>query len=449
MATTVLQLADILQTLFTSDAEHCARDAGALRRQRRFSGAGLLQTLVFACLEHPNVTLDDFVDTAADLGIRVGPSALDERLHFATANALADLLSRALQYTIAAHPATPALLRRFRGVYVLDSTSLSLPSSLAPWFPGCGGRTRHDCQAAVKLQLRIELTHGTLDGLTGDVGRSADSSAELAREFVPPGALRLTDLGYFDLPVLQQYDAQGVYFLTRLAPKVKLCRTADGEGQSLLAFLENATGPTLDQRVWVGVAARLPCRLIAVRVPAAVAARRLRRLVKTAQRKGRPVSAEQKALCHWTVLITNASLAKLSVAEAIALQRARWQIEWFIKVWKSEGKMDESHGRRAARVCCELLAKLVALVVQHWVLLVTGGPRLESSERRAARRVRRVVRDLLRALGAEGPRRLCRVLRRLRRQLGRLAGIRKRRRQPSTVQILEAPEDFAFGVLQL
>src|SRR5277367_6934493 len=122
MATTVPQLASALQTLFTHDAERCARDAGAVLRHRQFSGATLLQTLVFGCLEHPNVTLDDFVDTAAALGVTVGTSALDERLNYPTANALAALLGDALQYTVAAPPATPALLRRFHGVYVLDST---------------------------------------------------------------------------------------------------------------------------------------------------------------------------------------------------------------------------------------------------------------------------------------------------------------------------------------
>jgi Transposase DDE domain len=448
LATTLTQLADVLQTLFTSDAERCARDAGAVQRVRCFSGDSLLQTLVFACLEHPNVTLDDFVDTAADLGVHVGTSALDERLNHATAAALADLLSNALQYTIAAHPATPTLLRRFRGVYILDSTSISLPPSLAAFFPGCGGLTAHDGLAAVKLQIRIELTQGILDGLTGDTGRSSDGGSELAQEFLPPGSLRLTDLGYFDLEAMRAYEEQRVYYLSRLAPRTKLC-SPGGDWQSVAAFLATATDTTVDQRVWVGLESRLPCRLIAVRVPPRVAARRLRRLQETARRKQRKVSVEQKALCDWTVLITNLGPEKLSVAEALALQRARWQIELFIKVWKSEGRIDESHGRSAPRVQCELLAKLVAMIVQHWVILVTGGPRLETSARRAARRVRAVAGQLLVALGGKGPAGLRRVLSRLRRRLGRLAGIRPRCRQPSTLQILEDPEREAWRGRQL
>jgi hypothetical protein len=444
MTTTVPQLADALQTLFTHDAERCARDAGAVVRTRQFSGATLLQTLVFGCLEHPNVTLDDFVETAAGLGVTVGTSALDERLNSLTADALAALLGDALQCTLAAHPATPALLRRFHGVYVLDSTTVALPPSLAPVFPGCGGRTAADGQAAVKLQLRLELTCGTLDGLTGDAGRSSDQAADLAREFLPRHALRLTDLGYFNLARLQAYDADEVYFLTRLAPSVKV-GTAGNDLQGLVSFLAGATAATVDQQVEVGVEARWRCRLIAVRVPAAVAAKRLARVIETARRKERSVSAEQKALCAWTVLLTNVPAEKLSVAEAVALQRARWQIELCFKVWKSEGKLDESHGWRAERVTCELLAKLLALVVQHWVLLVTGGPQLQSSARRAARRVRRVAGELLRALGRRGPSCLRRLLRTLRRRLKQLAGIRKRRRQPSAFQILNDPENAGWG----
>jgi hypothetical protein len=444
MTTTVPQLADALQTLFTHGAERCARDAGAVVRTRQFSGATLLQTLVFGCLEHPNVTLDDFVDTAAALGVTVGTSALDERLNARTADALAALLGDALQYTVVAHPATPALLRRFNGVYVLDSTTVSLPPSLATIFPGCGGSTADDGQAAVKLQLRLELTCGTLDGLTGDAGRSADQAADLAREFLPPQALRLTDLGYFDLDTLRAYAADEVYYLTRLAPRVKI-GTPGNDLQGLAQFLAERTTATIDQQVEIGVEARWRCRLIAVRVPAAVAAKRLARLVKTACRKGRKVSAEQQALCAWTVLVTNVPPEKLSVAEAVALQRARWQIELCFKVWKSEGKLDESHGWRAERVACELLAKLLALVVQHWMLLVTGGPQLQSSARRGARRVRRIVSALLRVLGRRCPRRLRCLLHELRRRLGRLAGIRKRRRQPSAFQILNDPENVGWG----
>ena len=114
------------------------------------------------------------------------------------------------------------LLSRFNGVYLQDSTTLSLPPELAELLPGCGGSTPEAGAAALKLQVRWKLTTCTLEGLTRHPGRSADTKAELSGAFLPPASLRLTDLGYFDLGTLQEYDRQGVYFLSRLPGRTRV-----------------------------------------------------------------------------------------------------------------------------------------------------------------------------------------------------------------------------------
>src|SRR5262249_46780795 len=55
------------------------------------------------------------------------------------------------------------------------------------------------------------------------------------------------------------------------------------------------------------------------------------------------------------------------------------------------GRIDEFRGRKPGRVLCELYAKLLAMVVQHWLLLVCAGIGLLYSHRRAARRIRRIA----------------------------------------------------------
>ena len=52
--------------------------------------------------------------------------------------------------------------------------------------------------------------------------------------------------------------------------------------------------------------------------------------------------------------------------------------------WRSE--VDETRSRRPYRVVCELYAKLLAMVVQHWALLAAGYQMLKHSAQRAARR---------------------------------------------------------------
>ena len=52
------------------------------------------------------------------------------------------------------------------------------------------------------------------------------------------------------------------------------------------------------------------------------------------------------------------------------LSRIRWQIELLFKLWKSHGRLDTSRSSKPWRVLCEVYAKLIARVIQHWVFLI-------------------------------------------------------------------------------
>ena len=441
MCLSVTQLAGALQTVFTHGAHEAARETGFSKRSRQLTGPAFVQALTFGWLEDPSAPVEDLAALAGALGSPLSPSALDQRFTPAAADCLAAVLGRALQCVLAARRAALPLLRRFHGVYLLDSTTAALPAELAPFLPGCGGSTPAAGKAALKLQVRWELTGCSLEGLDWDAGRSADARAELATAFLPPGALRIADLGYYDLEALKGYDGQGVYFLSRLPSRTALF-DQEGKKWRLGAFLAAQKGGTVDVRVRVGAEARLPCRLVAVRVPEAVARQRQERLRKKASKKGRKVSAEALALCAWSVFITNAPPDKLSAAEVLVLAGARWQVELLFKLWKSHGGLDQSRGRQAYRVLCEVFAKLLAMVVQHWLLL-TAGPLLGRSAPKAAKKVRKQAARLARALGVA--RQLVRALRALRQALQRGGRVKPRRGKPATFQTLERPELHPFA----
>jgi hypothetical protein len=113
----------------------------------------------------------------------------------------------------------------------------------------------------------------------------------------------------------------------------------------------------------------------------------------------------------------------------------RWQAELLFKLWKGGGRLDESAGRRPYRVVCELVAKLLGLVVQHWALLTAGGPPRRRSQHRAAKRVRAAAEALEQALT------------RLRRRLLRVAGKQRRRGKPAAFQLVENPYDLEFNYM--
>jgi DDE family transposase len=441
MPTNLTELAATLQTLFTADARQLAAATGFVRRARRLTGPAFAQVTVFGWLHDPAASLADLAGLAAHLGAAVCPSALDQRFTPAAAAFLQALLAQALsaadaQAAADGGPAADDLLARFTGVYIDDSTTVGLPLALAEFFPGCGGSGGPT--AALKVPLRLELRRGALAVSDLQPGRACDLASPLPHGPLPAGSLRLADLGYYSLGAFQEYDLQGVYVLSRLPARTALFDAA-GRRWKLHEFLQAQPGGRVEAWVQVGSRWRLRLRLLAWRVPPEVLAVRLRRLRQRAGKSGRPVSPAQEALAGWNVLVTNAPPELLGLREACVLARLRWQVELLFRLWKSGGHLDESAGRKPYRVLCELLAKLLGLVVQHWALLAAGPP-LRQSQQRAAKRVRAAAEGLAAALGALAS--LVAVLVELQKRLQQVVGKQRRRGKPAAFQLVENPFDL-------
>jgi hypothetical protein len=443
MTLTVAQLAQAMQTLLTADAEQAARDAAFVKRKRQLTGPAFAQALVFGWMAKPDATLENLAVTAAAAGADVTAQAVDRRFGPAAADCLRRLLQRGLRYAWDAQPATGPLLRRFHGVYLLDSTVVALPVALAQLWPGCGGRGDDAaCQAALKVQVRWELTSATLEGLSLHAGKESEARGPLSHADLPAGSLRLADLGYFDLDTFAAYGRQKVWWLSRLQPKTAVF-VGGRRLTSVADWLRQQKAARLDVAVELGARRRLGCRLVAARVPAAVARKRRARLRKKASKKGRAPSAEQLALCAWDLLVTNLPVAKASLAEVLVLGRCRWQVELLFKLWKSHARLDESRSGKPYRVLCEVYGKLLALLVGHWVLLGWAGSRPDRSLFKAAQVVQQQALPLLHALGR--PRVLRQVLRRLGRLLGRRCRVNKRRHKPATFQLVSQVTERPAG----
>lgn len=156
----------------------------------------------------------------------------------------------------------------------------------------------------------------------------------------------------------------------------------------LASFLrQHAPGP-VDVPVLLG-AQQLPCRLIAWPVPQAVADQRRARLYARATHKQQPVSAATLALADWTIYLTSLPAERLSPVEALTLGMTRRQVECLFNLWKTSGALDESCSQDPHRVWCEFYAKLLALLVQRWLFLVSCWQRLNRSFHRAAQLIRK------------------------------------------------------------
>ena len=258
---------------------------------------------------------------------------------------------------------------------------------------------------------------------------------------LPRGALRIADLGFFDLDVFARLAGQGVYWLSRLHRTTALFDPA-GRRWDVLALLAHQGLARLDIPVSLGVEHRLAARLLAVRVPEDVATQRRRRLRKAARDRGRTPSATTLAWCDWNLVVTTTPAALLSLHEALVLLRARWQVELLFKLWKSHGHIDESRSAKPWRVACEVFAKLLAMVVQHWILLTGCWAAPERSLVKAAQTLRQHALSLLCSLPSGAS--LCAALATVQRCIATGCRLNRRSKHPNTYQLLLDPSLLAL-----
>lgn len=440
--TTVAELTQTLQTLFTSTAETLARRTGFVQRQSKMSGALFAQALVFGWLANAQASLENLAQAAAAVGVAISPQGLDQRCTEAAAVFLEDLLGAAVQAVVTADPVAIPLLQRFSAVVVLDCSTIVLPDVLGPWWPGCGGSSPEHTSAALKIGVRYDLCRGQLVGPLLFDGRTHESTTPIQSAPLPKGALRLADLGFFDLDVFADLSAADGYWLARMHRTTAVYDTA-GQRWDVLALLAAQGMEQVDLPILLGVQHHLPARLLAVRVPPEVADQRRRRLRKDARAHGRTPSAASLAWCEWTIFVTNVPPALLSLREALVLARARWQIELLFKLWKSHGQIDESRSRKPWRVLTEVFAKLLAMVVQHWVLLTGCWSYPDRSLVKAAQTVRQHALHLASALAC--PTLLSHAIGVVHRCLAAGCRINRRKTKPNTYQLLLDPTLGTLG----
>jgi hypothetical protein len=423
--THLTQLAGTMQAFLTTEADELARQTGVVVRRRKISGSNFAQTVVCTARAEPGATRGRRLHAAATVGLVITDKGLEKRFDARGAAFLRAMLQAAISKAVASPVAIP-LLRRFTAVEVLDGSTIALPDALAHLFRGGRSGTTTGAKAAVKITVGLDLVSGRLSGPELSDGRAADLSAALAVADPPAGALHLADLNYFSLEKFTRWGECGAYWLSRFKSGTAMYDT-DGRRIDLVASLRAAGGADVDRDVVLGSQRRMACRLIARRVPAAVATQRRQRLLDKSQRRGDRPSALSLALGEWTILVTNVPRDLLNVEEAIALARMRWQIELIFKLWKSHGGVDQWCGDDPDSALCQVYGKLLAQVVQHWVIVAGAWSLVDRSLTKAAR----VVRDLALSLVAamRSVRRLREVLGQARRLMGVVARMERRKKR--------------------
>jgi len=430
--TTRPRIAEAMQTVLTTTADDAAQETGFVQRASKMGGASFAQTLVFGWLENPQATLEELSQTAAAVGVVITPQGLDQRFSESAARCLQKVLEAAVNEVIASEPVAIPILQRFAEVYLDDSSTVPLPKELAEVWLG-SGTARPGASAGLKLQVRLEYTCGTLHGPFLQDGRSHDRKSVLQQVPVVAHSLRIADLGYYSLDVLEARDAQDGYWLFRAQVQTKLY-TQDGRKWTLVELLQSLPDAEIDMPVQLSVKHRLPARLLAARIPQEVAEKRRRALRKEARRRGQPVSKARLALADWNIFVTNVPVELLTLREALVLARIRWQIELLFKLWKSHGQIDEWRSHKPWRILCEVYAKLIAMILQHWLLLLSCWRYPDRSLFKAAKTIRKHAITLACTMASTSA--LSQAIETIQRCLSVGCRINKRRAQPHAYQLL-------------
>jgi hypothetical protein len=434
----VSQVALAMQAVFGSNLDDLARTTGCVKRQRKFSGMSLLRTLVLTVLYRPAAKDRDYSAMAGRLGVLVTEQAIDPRFNDSLVQFLSAALEHAVSQTLAAKPLPGTLLEKFTDIRIGDSTTIGLPDELEQQFPGCGGSCKAG-KAAMKIQVLWSLKTGQLLKWLIEPGRASDAKSEIAAIVPPAGSLSTFDLGYFSLERFRRIEDADAYWISRFQHHTKVFDLT-GQELSLLGFLQkHSENGLVDMPVVLGEKERLPCRLIAVRVPQEIAARRRQQVRKNARDHGYEPSQEYLALQEWTIFVTNCAAELLTWKEVVVLYRARWQIELLFKLWKSHNhlaqrELDASPQRQMA----VLYAKLIGVIVQHWILLTTTWSDGQRSLRKAAAIVRDWIVSIAEAI--DDLDRLCDLLSRLEAVVNKKARVNRRNKHPSSFQLLTNPE---------
>jgi hypothetical protein len=420
-------------------AEDVARECHVIKRVRKFTARTLAQTFVFGFLQNPNASDEALAQMAGLLGVGVTTQAVEQRFKPELVHFLKSLFERAVKLAVKSSKSMAPLLNRFTDVLLLDSTVISLPAELKESYPGCGG-SHGGGQAAVKLQMQMSLKTGAFDEVKIEAGRDNDMRTSLQQQKLPPGALRITDLGYFNTAVFQRYEKEGTFWLSRLLYGTNVY-DLDGNQLSLMRWL-GSQGLLVDQRVQIGAERKVECRIIAHRLSSEASARRRQKLIDTYRKKGRTPSAERIEWCDWIILVTNVPQELLNADEAFVLYRARWQVELLFKRWKSQGQVDKLVGSTIERKMARMWSRLLAVLVQHWLILAStwGKPRI--SLKKAYDAVRKFSVTLAMATFSEAN--LCETIARIIDATKNTARQNKRK-SPSTFELLNDPGQLKYA----
>ncbi len=360
-------IAKSIQTVVNQKADELAVATHFISRRRKITGANFIKTLVFGWLQNHTPSVEGLARAGFSHDLKISAQGLDKRFTKTACWFVKSVLEAAVGVVIAPQEKLQApVFEHFKAIYVHDCSTINLPCELLDIWQGVGGDASG---AALKLDASLELRTGAVD-IELLHGRDADNRSPHAQTRYEKGTLRLQDLGYFNLARMKEQSDNGEFWISRLQPRTRVYQ--DNQAINLVSWLENCARQQMTKtqlQVELGSQEKLAVRLFAWQLPEERVAQRRRKLTQAAQKKGRAANSESLALAAWNIVITNVPADKLTINDGFLLYSLRWQIELLFKLWKTYAKVGHSQSANPYRILCEIYAKLLGVVISHWLVL--------------------------------------------------------------------------------
>lgn len=394
----IARVSELAQRFLVERPGELERSSGFVQRSTaRLDGPAFVQMCILGWLHNASASYSQLNHVVASLDIHVRNQAIEERFGPASSRLMRQLLEEAAGQLVEGPALEGALWEHFPGgVYLQDGTVVSLPHELSKEWRGSGGSAGTNT-SGVRIQARWEMRGGGLHGLWLQDARASERHGPACELPYPADSLRIVDTAYLSYADMRAANRNRQFWITGVKADM-LFRDTRGRWWNLTDWVGSQPAEAQVVDVWVqaGKVDQVPVRLIALRLPKEVVQRRKQRAnreverrphSKGVQRCGRrpkrgpgpkprqrarkrhKVSARKQRLVEWLLVLTNVEESRLTARQVVALMRLRWQIELFWKLCKQEGKIDTWRSSKPERILTELYAKLLGLLLEHWVTI--------------------------------------------------------------------------------
>jgi len=259
---------------------------------------------------------------------------------------LEGLIGRAIKEAYKAHDQavlktannTKQILDGVNRIILGDSMSICMHPSLHWIFPGSVNQTDVK-KSHFKLQLAFDLLTGQFIDFSIDAYQRSDMKAafDILSKLVK-GDLLIRDLGYNQMEVFFELIKREVFFVSRLMAKHNVFDMDDNKIDLAKVLEEKNLKPGQSIRFPIKMSKKhkVPCDLLAYKVPEDIANLRRSRLKTKHAEQGWPTpSKKYLALQSWTLIVTNLPEESADNEKIRELYMMRWRIEIVFKACKS------------------------------------------------------------------------------------------------------------------